>query len=228
MGTGLLVHFLYTHTLDLAVVLNCVLAGLVSITAGCATVEPWHALFIGMVGAVVYIFTSSAVLALKVDDPLDAVAVHGGGGMWGCLAVGIFSTRELVQAAYNCPGEGGQGNSNGLQFGVQLLGVVCIVAWVSANTLLIFLALKYTVGIRVSDHAELVGLDESEHGACAYELNIAGAGFDMVKAERLVRAAQSAAEHAKAAASGPSPGEVSDPPKPPKEEEGNSDSVAQA
>eukprot|EP00469_Lotharella_globosa_P018371 CAMPEP_0167814364 /NCGR_PEP_ID=MMETSP0112_2-20121227/2384_1 /TAXON_ID=91324 /ORGANISM="Lotharella globosa, Strain CCCM811" /LENGTH=337 /DNA_ID=CAMNT_0007713581 /DNA_START=37 /DNA_END=1046 /DNA_ORIENTATION=- len=80
---------------SLTICLNAVLAGLVSVTAGCAVVEPWGAMMIGIVGSLVYIGASA--VWLRIDDPLDAFPVHGAGGIWGVLAVGIFATRSNIK-----------------------------------------------------------------------------------------------------------------------------------
>jgi Amt family ammonium transporter len=74
--------------------LNGVLVGLVSITAGCAVVEPYAAVIIGLIGAVVYAVVSEFVKrVLKIDDVVDAFAVHCGGGMWGLIAASLFATK---------------------------------------------------------------------------------------------------------------------------------------
>eukprot|EP00168_Porphyra_purpurea_P013596 TRINITY_DN3777_c0_g1_i1.p2 TRINITY_DN3777_c0_g1~~TRINITY_DN3777_c0_g1_i1.p2 ORF type:complete len:456 (+),score=153.70 TRINITY_DN3777_c0_g1_i1:420-1787(+) len=84
-------HAIADHVIDLGTVVNCLLAGLVSITAGCAVFHPYVALLVGMVGAGVYVGASRLILRLRIDDPLDAVAIHGACGLWGLLAVGLFS-----------------------------------------------------------------------------------------------------------------------------------------
>jgi len=69
---------------------NGILAGLVSVTAPCANIEPYAAFIIGLIGSIVYFFISKLVKIIKIDDPLDAFAVHYGAGMWGILSVGAF------------------------------------------------------------------------------------------------------------------------------------------
>jgi len=154
---------------DLGTALNCVLAGLVSITAGCSVVEDWHAMIIGAIGAGIYLFASATMKRLCIDDPLDAVAVHGACGIWGCLAVGIFATKDNIAAAYGdtCPSVG---NEDGWQFAAQLTGVVAVIVWTAANMILIFGLIKVTMGLRVTEEEEAEGLDASEHGGAAYEL----------------------------------------------------------
>ena len=155
---------------DLALALNGVVAGLVSITAPCSVVEPWAAFLIGIIGAFVFIGSDKLLLKFHVDDPLQASALHGFCGAWGLLAVGIFGTDANVQyAAYP---NANTAIGSGEQFAVQLIGVLAITAWVSVTTFLTFLVTKYTIGLRVDDITEEQGLDSSEHGSEAY------VGFD--------------------------------------------------
>lgn len=86
---------------DLSLSLNGILAGLVSITAGCSVVQPWHASVIGVVGGIVMFCMHFLILKMRIDDPCDACVVHGFAGIWGLLAPGIFCTDANVQyAAY--------------------------------------------------------------------------------------------------------------------------------
>src|SRR5690606_13942148 len=143
--------------------------GLVGITAGCATVDPWAAVIIGMVGSIVVMLGVEALDKLKIDDPVGAVSVHGFAGVWGVLAVGLFSSQAGIAQAY------AESDSYGLllgggveQLGIQPLGVVAIMAWTCVTSGLVFLAIKYTVGLRVTEEEELRGLDIDEHGIEAY------------------------------------------------------------
>ena len=142
--------------------LNGVLAGLVSITASCHVVEPWHAIIIGTVAAILLFFGSILLQKLQIDDPCDACIVHGVVGTWGLWAVGIFCIDSNVQyAAYP--------NTNtacksGEQFGVQIVGSLAIFAWTVGTSAIMFLGIKYTVGLRITSEAEDMGLDASEHG----------------------------------------------------------------
>mmetsp|Transcript_13429 Transcript_13429/g.27170 ORF Transcript_13429/g.27170 Transcript_13429/m.27170 type:complete len:473 (-) Transcript_13429:255-1673(-) len=183
--TGMLVQLFMTRafegkwTWDLVNALNCVLAGLVSITAGCSVVHDWHAIFIGMFGAVIYMGASALMVKVHVDDPVDAVAVHGFCGMWGCLAVGMFAEPSEIVNAYSLCTDA-NGNRNGVQFGVQLAGVLSIIAWVGTTVTILFLFMRLVFGeLRVSEEEEEAGLDASEHGANAYEADIAAKGSDM-------------------------------------------------
>ncbi|MEO8540336.1 MAG: ammonium transporter [bacterium] len=156
---------------DIGIILNAVLGGLVGITAGCATVDPWAAVVIGMVAALI-IPTASAVLEkLEIDDPVGAVPVHLVCGMWGVLAVGLFSTESGINVAY------GEADGYGLllgggieQFVAQVIGVAVIFAWTAALSGICFVAIKAIMGLRVSEAEEEEGLDIGEHGINAYDL----------------------------------------------------------
>jgi Amt family ammonium transporter len=186
---GSLAYYFMKGYFDLGIALNCTLAGLVSITSGCATVDPYMSIFVGIIGAGVYLMVSTAVKGMKIDDPLDAVAVHGGAGFWGVMVPGIFSSGKLVDFGYGCPEAT---YSQSVQFATQLVGAFSIIGWVLVTVTPIFLILKYTIGLRVSDHAQEVGLDESEHGAQAYELGAIDEA--LAKAERNIKAKRANAD----------------------------------
>jgi Amt family ammonium transporter len=152
---------------DLGLALNSILAGLVGITAPCAVVDPWMAFLIGLTSACVYYLAHCLLLRAKIDDPLDAFPIHGCAGVWGCLCVGIFCTDKNVQyAAYpNVNNACGRGE----QFGVQIVGVICIIGWTVVTAGLVFFGIKHTMGLRVSNEVEDVGMDVSEHGGGGYE-----------------------------------------------------------
>jgi Amt family ammonium transporter len=143
---------------DASMALNGALAGLVAITAGCFSVSGIGAILIGgIAGALVVGSVRFLDSVLKVDDPVGAVSVHGVCGAWGTFAVGLFAI------------DGGLFYGGGLhQLGVQLLGVDTGFGWAFGLGLILFLAIKYTVGLRVSREEELRGLDVGEHGMEAY------------------------------------------------------------
>lgn len=152
---------------DIGLALNGILGGLVSITANCSVVNPWAAVLIGIIGAFVCFGASRLLLKLKVDDPLDAFAVHGACGFWGLLATGIFCTDANAEyAAYPNAGTC-KACSTGEQFGVQFIGAIAIFAWTAVMSGALFMTIKMTIGIRVSEEVEDVGLDISEHGPSA-------------------------------------------------------------
>ncbi|MEZ5949646.1 MAG: ammonium transporter [Planctomycetaceae bacterium] len=147
---------------DVSFALNGALAGLVSITAPCYDVSPSSALIIGLIGGVVCVLSVLMFDKLRIDDPVGAISVHGVCGAWGTLSAGLFA-----QEAIN--------GTNGLFFGggvgqliTQLIGVGAYFAWAFGASLVIFLAIKYTIGLRVPEDEELRGLDITEHGMLAY------------------------------------------------------------
>lgn len=137
---------------DLSMALNGILAGLVGITAGADTVGIAAAVAIGAIAGVLVVGSVMFFDRIKIDDPVGAISVHLICGIWGTLAVGIFSANPEHS------------------FPVQLLGVVCYGAFTFACAFGLFGALKLTLGIRVSEAEELEGLDLGEHGAHAYDL----------------------------------------------------------
>lgn len=154
---------------DASMTLNGALAGLVGITAGCALVSPVSAMIIGVLcGIIVSISVDVLDKKFKVDDPVGAISVHGVCGFFGTLFVGLFAQSEYASLA-------GFEGVNGLFFGgggklllTQFIGAISVFAWTFGTMLLIFFAVKKTIGLRVSRETELKGLDISEHGMEAY------------------------------------------------------------
>ncbi len=158
---------------DVSMCLNASLAGLVAITAPCDVTDCFGALVIGAVSGVLVVFGVWFLdYVLRVDDPVGAVAVHFCNGVWGTLAVGLFATTSA-------PGNdtlSGLFYGGGFQLlGLQILGVVSVCAWTAVTITLTFLIIKATVGLRVSEEEEIVGLDACEHG-----LPSAYAGFSIM------------------------------------------------
>ena len=158
---------------DVSMCLNASLAGLVAITAPCDVTDCFGALVIGTVSGVLVVFGVWFLdYVLRVDDPVGAVAVHFCNGVWGTLAVGLFATSSA-------PGNDtltGLFYGGGFQLlGLQILGVVSVCAWTAVTITLTFLMIKATVGLRVSEEEEIVGLDACEHG-----LPSAYAGFSIM------------------------------------------------
>ena len=149
---------------DVSMTLNGALAGLVAITAGCDCVSPVGAFFIGVVaGFLVVLSVEFFDNIAKIDDPVGAVSVHMANGIWGTIAVGLFST-------------GADGVGKGLfygggvsQLGVQVLGIIAIDAYVLVVMFIAFKIIDKTIGLRVPAQVEIDGLDIHEHGlASAY------------------------------------------------------------
>lgn len=164
---ALIISWILFKKPDASMTLNGALAGLVGITAPCATVTPFGALAIGLVAGVLVVLSVLFIdRVLKVDDPVGAVSVHGVCGAWGTLAAGLFNA-ELALGI----GEANTGlfyGGGAAQLGVQLAGVAAAFGWAFFTGLAVFFIIKKTVGIRVSEKEELKGLDLSEHGTEAY------------------------------------------------------------
>jgi Amt family ammonium transporter len=154
-------------TLDVTQMGNGALAALVAITAPCAFVEPWAAVVIGFIAGIIVPPLVLAVDKLKIDDPVGALPVHGMAGIWGTLACGLFATAD--RASSLAVGEAGLfEGGGGHQLWVQFYGVAATIGFTFTLSLITFLAIKYTVGLRVSEEDELRGLDISEHGMFGY------------------------------------------------------------
>ncbi len=135
--------------LDLSMVLNGMLGGLVGITAGADVIPPHLAIITGFIAGCIIPLSVVMFDRLKIDDPVGATSVHLVCGIWGTLAVGIF----------------GQGD---FSFGTQLLGASAVIAFTVVFSLIFGLILKVTVGLRISEAEEIEGLDMAEHGMHAY------------------------------------------------------------
>jgi Amt family ammonium transporter len=138
---------------DVSMTLNGALAGLVAITAGCANVNSFGALMIGLAAGIVVVIAVEVIdINIKIDDPVGAISVHGVCGALGTLLVGLFDVN------------------NGLFYGggahllgVQALGVGSVLVWVAVTMTIVFFLIKVTVGLRASEKHEIEGLDISEH-----------------------------------------------------------------
>ena len=157
---------------DVSMCLNASLAGLVAITAPCDVTDGLGALIIGAVAGVLVVFgVWFCDNVVHVDDPVGAVAVHCCNGIWGTIAVGLFATTNAPESTLKGLFYGG---GFGL-LGTQLLGVVTVLAWTVVTMTIIFKVIDMTIGLRVSEEEEIVGLDSKEHGlASAY------AGFSIM------------------------------------------------
>lgn len=138
---------------DISMTLNGSLAGLVAITAGCDMVSPAGAFFIGLIAAFVVVFGIEFIdKVCKIDDPVGAIGVHGMCGAAGTLLTGVFAV------------DGGLAYGGGFSFlGIQLLGVVSVILWVSVTMIITFCVLKHTIGLRAGEEEETKGLDVTEH-----------------------------------------------------------------
>jgi len=159
-----------TSRYDPGLLINGILAGLVGITAPCATVDPWAAVIIGAVASFLMYLAVLALDAIRIDDPVGAFPVHGIAGLWGVIAVGLFSSESgLEQAGYSDPSKYGLLLGGGFeQLGAQLIGAASIIAWVVVTAFILFSAIKVTIGLRVPPEEEEKGLDLLEHGLDSY------------------------------------------------------------
>jgi Amt family ammonium transporter len=161
---------------DITMCMNGALSGVVGITAGCSVVEPWAAWLIGIIAGWVYIFWSSLLVKLKIDDAVDAIPVHFGNGMWGCIAVGLFASPGLVGNAYGSTNYGwfynwGMGSGDGTLLAIEICGILFIIGWVCAIMIPYFLLLNMFGLFRVDAIEEEVGLDISHHKGAAYDMS---------------------------------------------------------
>ena len=152
---------------DVSMCLNASLAGLVAITAPCDVTDCLGAIIIGFVSGLLVVFGVWLLdYKLHVDDPVGAVAVHMMNGMWGTIAVGLFATTS---APGNDTIKGLFYGGGFKQLGIQLLGFITVAAWTAVTITIAFVIIKKTIGLRVTEEEEIVGLDSMEHGlASAY------------------------------------------------------------
>ena len=151
--SAMMVSWFQASKPDLSMALNGILAGLVGITAGADTVTISGSVIIGLVAGVLVVYSVILFDRIRVDDPVGAISVHLTCGIWGTLAVGIFSTNPEHS------------------FITQLVGVLAYGAATSACAFGIFGVIRVTMGLRVSPEEELEGLDLAEHGGHAYDFS---------------------------------------------------------
>lgn len=163
--------WIYLGKPDLSMIINGILAGLVGVTASCAFISITSALIIGVIAGILVVFAVPFFDRLKIDDPVGATSVHLVCGIWGTLAVGLFSAGPGVYSWYG----DGLGPAKGLLIGggpnqliAQLVGIVSVGGITVLLSTIFWLALKATLGIRVTPQEEFEGLDIGEHGMEAY------------------------------------------------------------
>ena len=163
--TSTIISWIYLGKPDLGMTINGCLAGLVGITGSCAYVSVLSSLIIGAIAGVLVVFLVVFFDKIKIDDPVGATSVHLGCGTFGTLCVGLFAQEGVTSLS----------TRNGLFFGggfgllgTQIVGILAIGIFGFVTTALVWLALKKTIGIRVSTEEEIAGLDIGEHGNMAY------------------------------------------------------------
>ena len=145
--------FLTRKAVSLTAVLNGALGGLVAVTAGCATMDAPFALLTGFVAGMLLQIGSAVMLRLQLDDPVDAVSVHGVCGVWGTLAAGLFVSGNLFDAK---------------TVTVQLIGIGAAFVWAFSTALVMYWAIRATFGLRSDPIHEQRGLDFTEHAELGY------------------------------------------------------------
>ncbi|KAK3102396.1 hypothetical protein FSP39_011122 [Pinctada imbricata] len=152
------------------ITLNGCLSGMVSICSSCNEVETYSALATGIIGGVAYMIVTWLMLnKLHVDDPLDACAVHFGGGVWGVIALAFFSNEVGIFYHWNA--------DSGLQLAWQLVGLLTIIVWTAVLSFIMFYILKKFDLLRVPFILEMKGLDIPKHGEPAYPTEAYGHGW---------------------------------------------------
>jgi Ammonium Transporter Family len=142
----------------------------ISSTAGCAIFEPWAGFVTGFIAGFVYVLGNRLLLKLRLDDAVDAIPVHLFSGLWGMISVGFFTSPAKQLAAYGRADHSGlfyewwNGTSDATLLGVQLIGTLFIVTWVSSMMLPFFFWLDYMNWLRCDALEEIVGLDATDHG----------------------------------------------------------------
>ncbi|XP_013791867.1 putative ammonium transporter 1, partial [Limulus polyphemus] len=140
--------------------LNGALAGMVSTCAGCDEFYPWGAAVVGTVGGLLFFCIHVVIIAMKIDDPLDAVAVHFGGGFWGLIAAPLFRRHNGIVF---------KNNSDALMgLAWNIAGMAAIIGWSTVLSLVMFGLLKKFCMFRVDPETEIKGLDIIKHGEPAY------------------------------------------------------------
>ncbi|VAW40599.1 Ammonium transporter [hydrothermal vent metagenome] len=149
---ALVISWIIFKVPDVGMTLNGSLAGLVAITAGCANVSPTSAVFIGLIAGVIVVLSVLGIDRLHIDDPVGAVSVHGVCGAWGTLAAALFNIGGVTFALVT----------------TQLLGIAAAFVWAFGFAFILFKTISLTVGLRISEEEEMIGVDISEHAAHAY------------------------------------------------------------
>jgi Amt family ammonium transporter len=157
--------------------MNGCLTGLVAITAGCATVETWAAVVIGIFAGIFYLCGSFLLVKLRIDDAVDAIPVHMVGGAWGVIATGLFSNPDRMQTAFGLGHHSGwfyelsQGSGDFTLLGIQLISVLFIFGWTSVIMGSFFYVLNMFGLLRIDPLEEEVGMDISRHKGSAYDMD---------------------------------------------------------
>ncbi|KAI1701015.1 ammonium transporter family domain-containing protein [Ditylenchus destructor] len=176
--TYLGIHYLRKGKWTVLLTINACLTGMVSACAGCNQMHSWASIITGIVAGLAYLAFSELCLAMKVDDPLDAFAVHFGGGLWGLISACLVTDKGLLFAFLTTEVK----MSDALaQLGWQSICIVAIIVWSAVTLTPPFLILKAIGKFRVSKEVEIKGMDIFEHGEAAYPLTAYGHGWDDIE-----------------------------------------------
>ena len=186
-ATGGIMVFLARYAIfgkyDVGGLCNGILAGLVSITAGCGNMESGCAVATGFIGALVYQGSSMLLQKLKIDDPVDAVPVHGFCGIWGVLAASLFDWGSGINyyhgwGGWDCmanPDGTCRPNIGGSAVGANIILVLMVIVWAGSLSGIAFFLLKLTGMLRIDEDTEAMGIDMKSHSPPkAYAMSTAG------------------------------------------------------
>ncbi|XP_066927041.1 putative ammonium transporter 3 [Clytia hemisphaerica] len=149
------------YILDIAYLASGILGGLVGVTACAPIIRPWEGLLLGFIGGLIANGANELVLKLKIDDPVGAFGVHYAAGLWSMIATGLFA--EKIPGIGLAPEDGAFKGGNGNLLAWNLAGALAITCWSGGLAAVVFLILKYTIGIRMSLDHEIKGSDEVDH-----------------------------------------------------------------
>jgi ammonia channel protein AmtB len=177
LTVGLMYH-LIDGLQDLGAMSNGILAGLVSITSACSTVEPWAAIVCGIVGGAVYYCAVLLLEKLRIDDVVLAIPVHCFCGIWGVIAAGLFSSPMSTFASYGKTADGGltcglfygetdDCSHGGDQLAAQVVFVLAIIGWVGGTTFVVLLLTKQATPLAYDRVWQMYGMDVMKHGGRA-------------------------------------------------------------
>ena len=150
---SVLIQFLNKQPVFLVTSINGALGGLVSVTAGAATMDPMFGLLAGLVGGIIVYYGEKLLLKLKIDDVIGAIPVHAFGGVWGTIAAGLFYAEDLFSIE---------------RVGIQFIGILAIMLWSILTAYAVYASINAIFGLRVERRSERRGLDFTEHYEIAY------------------------------------------------------------
>lgn len=151
------------HHFSFLLTMNGSLTGTVALCAGCNVLPKWGTFVIGGLAGPIFLFFNWLLLRFKIDDPLDAVPVHGAGGLWGAFAVHIFRKGGIILA--ETAAERSEAASD---LGWNILGIIVIIVWTGSLTFIMFYLLNMFDMLRVESGFEFEGMDMHKHGESAY------------------------------------------------------------